>query len=655
MDRNPKNLNKKVKKKDKNFLESINPKKFSILKKIIFEIEKIEMLLKEEEFKKKFLSNIKGYYSIRRCVFDENYYLENNLDVAESDFDPLLHYLISGFYEGRSPNYRFNSEYHLMKFRNTGKSDLNSLIKYILDTKKDKISYKGKIEQKNFEKFLTESYNSPLIYYEYFDEYKSCFNEMKNISSDLIKIAENIPDPLPLVSVIMPVYNRVNIVKKAIDSVLNQSYPNIELIIVDDGSVDGTIDILEGIKDDRIILSKNKKNQGQSKSRNNAIKLSKGKYIAYLDSDNDWDKDYLSAMIGVFSELKDADAIYSGQMIFEESTPFAVRFASFNKSLLRNKNYIDLNSFMHSSRVFKEINYFDEDLDRCEDWDLIERISANFKIYSVPIILSNYYEDNAENRVTLQSNISYCEKVRKINLKRFKSYIENKPISPLKKKVSIAILSCGSAEKLKKSLDFIFKLKLDEWINTIAIFRKSNKDNPFLKEIAKHDKIKIISSYDEDEFNFFIKKDIFDSNSDVLFLRDNVILTNESIELMQKYSYDLENCGLMIPQQIVPGQSGLVEKLSYYANPNYEYDMSALSNPNNIIKMDKFHSGELLELNQGILSCFYIKEDVFLKLNKLKIELNPMDNYNKEFFDNILKDLGLKIYNVSDSVVYWEV
>ena len=651
-----KNLGEKVRKKDENYLNSIeNPKNLSFLKKIIFEVEKIRMLLKEEKFKKKFLSNIKGYYSLRKSIFDEKYYLENNLDVAKSTYDPLLHYLLHGFYERRSPNYKFNSEYHLMKFINTGKSDLNSLIKYILDTKKDEINHKEKTEQKTFEKFLSESYNSPIVYREDFDEYQSCFNEMENISSELIKIAENIKNP-PLVSVIMPVYNRVNIVKKAIDSVLNQSYSNIELIIVDDGSVDGTLDVLKGIKDERIILLKNKENQGQSKSRNNAIKVTSGKYLAYLDSDNDWDKYYISAMVGAFLELKDADAIYSGQKIFKENNQFSVRFASFNKSLLRNKNYIDLNSFIHSSKVFNKINHFDEDLNRCEDWDLIERISTNFKIYSVPILLSNYYEDNVKNRVTLQSNISYCEKVREINFKKFKSSLKNKSISHLDKKVSIAILSQGSAEKLKKTINSIFKLKVNEWISTITILIKSNKYDHLLEEITENDKIKLVdNTNNEDEFNFFIEKDIFDSSSDILILRDNVTLTNESIGLMQKYSYDLESCVMLIPQQIVSGKSGLVERLSYYANPNYEYDMSPLLNPSNIINIDKFHSGEVLELNQGILSCFYIKKDVFSEINKCKIEMNQLNNFNKKFFDNIQHDLGLKVYNVSDAVVYLEV
>lgn len=663
MTRKSKNLDKKDEEKDGKSLNSMkNLKKFSFLEKISFEIEKIQMLSKEEEFKKNFLSNIKGYYLLKRSIFNEKYYLENNLDVAESDYDPLLHYLLHGFYEGRSPNYNFNSKYHLMKFRNTKKSDLNSLIKYILNNQKNKRNYKNKIEQKTFESFLTESYNSPLVYHEDFDEYKDCFNEMENISADLIKLAENIKDP-PLVSVIMPVYNRVNIVKKAIESVLNQSYSNIELIIVDDGSVDGTLKVLEEIKDERIILIKNKENQGQVKSRNIAIKVTKGEYITYLDSDDIWDENFILATMGGFSKLKDADLIYSGQRMFEDNTIFAVRFGSFNKSLLRNKNYIGINTIIHSAKIFKDIGVFDESLKRCEDWDLLERISAKFKIYSIPMILSNCYEDHAKNRVTLQSDISFCEKVREINLKRFKSSTQNKSISNLNKKVSIAILSYGSAEKLKKAINSILELKLDEWISSIAILRKSNENDPFLEElIAENKKIKLVNTgNDEDDFNFFIEKDIFDSNSDIIVVRDYVTLTSESIELMQKYSYDLEKCGLLIPQQIVPGQTGLVEKLSYYANPNYEYDMSPLLNPNNIINMNKFHSGEVLELNKGILTCFYMKEDVLSEINKLKIEVNQLNNFNKlnnlnsfnkKFFEKIQKDLGLKVYNLSDAVVY---
>ncbi len=90
----------------------------------------------------------------------------------------------------------------------------------------------------------------------------------------------------PLISVILPTYNRGYIVERAIKSVLNQTYKNLELIIVDDGSTDNTEEIVKSIEDKRIIFLKHKKNKGASSARNTGIKNSKGEYISFIDSDD---------------------------------------------------------------------------------------------------------------------------------------------------------------------------------------------------------------------------------------------------------------------------------------------------------------------------------------------------------------------------------
>ena len=102
------------------------------------------------------------------------------------------------------------------------------------------------------------------------------------------------------------------------------------------------------------------------------LQLPSGKYIAYLDSDNLWDSRYLAAMIGAFLELPDAEAIYSGQLLFkgEQKHPFAVRFGSFNRSLLTNRNYIDINALCHTKELYNRIGGFDETLIRLVDYDL---------------------------------------------------------------------------------------------------------------------------------------------------------------------------------------------------------------------------------------------------------------------------------------------
>ena len=91
---------------------------------------------------------------------------------------------------------------------------------------------------------------------------------------------------MPKISVILPVFNSQNYIKKAIGSVLSQTFRDFELIIVNDGSTDSTSSIIDGFDDERIRLI-TQKNMGPGASRNNALKMARGDYIMYLDSD-DW-------------------------------------------------------------------------------------------------------------------------------------------------------------------------------------------------------------------------------------------------------------------------------------------------------------------------------------------------------------------------------
>lgn len=108
----------------------------------------------------------------------------------------------------------------------------------------------------------------------------------------------------PLVSIIMPCYNMENFLEESILSVLKQSYKNYELIIVDNGSSDGTLDIIYKYLDENIILLEVNKNKGVVGSRNEGVRKAKGKYIAFLDSDDIWYPEKLSKQI-LFMEKND--------------------------------------------------------------------------------------------------------------------------------------------------------------------------------------------------------------------------------------------------------------------------------------------------------------------------------------------------------------
>lgn len=109
-------------------------------------------------------------------------------------------------------------------------------------------------------------------------------------------------DKSPLISVVIPTYNRVQFIERAVRSVLNQTYSNLEVIVVDDGSVDETYEIIDRLKkqDGRLIFLRHFKNKGPQAARNTGIHASSGDFVAFLDSDNEWLPAKLEKRIRVF-------------------------------------------------------------------------------------------------------------------------------------------------------------------------------------------------------------------------------------------------------------------------------------------------------------------------------------------------------------------
>ena len=113
-----------------------------------------------------------------------------------------------------------------------------------------------------------------------------------------------------MVSVIIPVYNSSKYLRECIDSVLKQTYKNLEIIIIDDRSTDDSVDIINSYKDKRIKFIKLKKNSGVSVCRNKGIDLATGDYITFIDSDDYWDLDKIKKQVK-FIEKNDYTFIYS--------------------------------------------------------------------------------------------------------------------------------------------------------------------------------------------------------------------------------------------------------------------------------------------------------------------------------------------------------
>jgi len=149
----------------------------------------------------------------------------------------------------------------------------------------------------------------------------------------------------PLISVIIPAYNCSRLIPNAIESVLGQTYNNLECIVVDDGSVDNTAEIILNYKDKIKYIYQN--NGGVSKARNTGIKNSIGEYIAFLDADDVWNKNKLEIQMKVINDCKNINMIFSS---FKNTK---------NNKVVENKSYKDTFNF------FKEYNYEMENIFDC--------------------------------------------------------------------------------------------------------------------------------------------------------------------------------------------------------------------------------------------------------------------------------------------------
>lgn len=535
----------------------------------------------------------------------------------------------------KSDKYNFyKEEYEKLKKIQKDLKKENSHLKKII--KQDYIIQNNNF---NFEEFLIKSYHAPFFNAPFSSAEKRCFEFMDVIADYLIKNVDKIEEK-PLISVIMPVYNRKDIVLDSINSVLNQSYENFELIIVDDASDDGTAELLKEIDNNKIKVIFHEINQDASAARNTALKEANGKYIAYLDSDNLFEKDYLKASIGAFLEFPDAGAIYSAQKRydFHDSELSQVLFGHLNKSSLFNQNCIDINCFVHKKEVLNEIGYFDEELAIGEDWDFILKINNKYKIYSIPFLLSKYYFKAANNRklVTTPSN---REKIYR-NCENLLRNIPN-----LNKKVTVIIPIYSNDENLMDCLNSILSFDLDN----IEIIVSNNNSNINL-DYLNHDNVKVLNSKTNLGFVDALNQAIlfFDSSSDVLILNQNAIIEKGSIELMQKYSSDLYNSGLIVSNHLIKN-SKLINKYAPHVHEDYWFDITTVEN---IMNIPLFFNGEVLSLKYSPFFCTYIREDVWKNIINLDLKCKNEDDFMFFLSEYTQKVLNLKIYYVSDVNVY---
>lgn len=193
-------------------------------------------------------------------------------------------------------------------------------------------------------------------------------------------------------SIVIPLYNKANSISETLQSVLNQTYTDFEIIIVNDGSTDNSLEMVRQFKDERIRIF-SKSNGGVSSARNFGIKQAKGKYIALLDADDLWKPDFLFEMHKLITKYPNCGIYASGHIHRDKKDTI---YASDKEGIIENyfqryweKKY----PFCHSScvviptAVFLETGYFQEDMAAGEDTYMWIKIAAKYKVCVTPKIL----------------------------------------------------------------------------------------------------------------------------------------------------------------------------------------------------------------------------------------------------------------------------
>lgn len=198
----------------------------------------------------------------------------------------------------------------------------------------------------------------------------------------------------PLVSVIMPVYNAAPYLREAIDSILNQTFTDFELLAIDDGSTDNSRNIISEYTDSRIRLIVNDKNLKIVKTLNKGIALSRGKYIARMDSDDISVLDRLEKQVKYMELHPDVDICGSNFRVFgtfgEELACYPSDDVSIRKAMIKSCSFCHPSVIMRKASLVRYNLKYDEQFLYAEDYDLWSKGILYLKYHNIDEVLLNY-------------------------------------------------------------------------------------------------------------------------------------------------------------------------------------------------------------------------------------------------------------------------
>jgi len=290
----------------------------------------------------------------------------------------------------------------------------------------------------------------------------------------------------PAVSVIVPTYNRAHLLGRAIESVLNQTYKDFELIVVDDGSTDDTEKVVGNFKDERIRYISLEKNMGAGVARNRGIEASRGKYIAFQDSDDEWLAEKLEKQIKILETVSpEVGVVYTDMWrVFQDGKQEYWHSPTILKGRVVNETSLDyqvlglgIQATMIKKRCFEKIGAFDERFPRFIDLEFFVRLAKHFHSCHIrePLVKFHYQTDgiSSNNRAYSMGRMLLLEKYYD-DVRNNRKFVANQYLLISKHSYSYGNVAEGRRYLLKaiavcpffgRSMSFSFKVLFGEYLH----------------------------------------------------------------------------------------------------------------------------------------------------------------------------------------------
>lgn len=500
---------------------------------------------------------------------------------------------------------------------------------------------------------LTDEYYNPML----IGDYNKWLEEFKD--NEIIEPFEY----NPLISVLIPVYNVAgNLLKECIDSILNQTYQNFEICLVDDASTNEdtkkTLKELE-TKDKRIRVKYREKNGHISASTNDALKMSKGEFIALVDNDDTITENALYENVLLLQSHKDADFIYSDEDKIDTKGRFCYPHfkPDFSPTTLMSLNYICHFSVIRK-KIVEKVGGFEVGLEGAQDHDLFLKISeVTNKIYHIPKILYHWRMIETSTSMNMKNKDYAADKGKMavenaLKRRKLEGTVKKDELSgyyivdyKLKKEplVSIIIPTRDYAETLETCLKSVYEKTDYKNFEIIVVNNNSEKEETFdlFKKYKKqHDNFKVLDANIEFNYSKINNMAVEISKGEYICLLNNdteVISTNWLTTLVAYAS--LSYAGAVGPKLLYPDDTvqhaGVILGLGGVASHAYlGADINDLG----------LYGRLRVPYNYGAVTaaCLVVKKSKYKEINGLEEELKVA--YNDVDFN--IKLLKKGYYNI---------